>query len=259
MQRRTFLAGLGAALATPAMSTAATTKPAIFELRTVQLRNTTDNMVQRTSDFLKNSYLPALQRAGANPVGAFTNLIGPGGPQMLLLMSFSSVDAWEASAGKLEADKDYGSHLSSYTSGALGYVRMESSLFRAFEAMPQIEVPSTEGRKGGRVFELRTYESNNSLTLARKVKMFADGEIALFRKLGMTPVFFGQCIAGRNMPNLTYMLAYDDLATREKVWSAFASSPEWQKMKSQPGVSDGEIVSNISNTMLRGLPFSPIR
>jgi hypothetical protein len=72
-------------------------------------------------------------------------------------------------------------------------------------------------------------------------------------------VLFGKTIAGRNMPSLTYMLGYDDLAARDKLWKAFSSDPEWQKLRSTPGLSDAEIVSNISNTLLRPLPFSMIR
>ena len=75
----------------------------------------------------------------------------------------------------------------------------------------------------------------------------------------MTPVFFGETIVGPKMPNLTYMLAFDSLAAREKRWAAFSKDPEWRKMRSQPGVSDAGIVCNISNCILRPLPASDIR
>jgi hypothetical protein len=61
------------------------------------------------------------------------------------------------------------------------------------------------------------------------------------------------------MPCLTYMLSYDDLAARDRLWKAFGSDPEWQKLRATPGLSDAEIVSNINNTILRPLPFSTIR
>ena len=93
----------------------------------------------------------------------------------------------------------------------------------------------------------------------RKIKMFNDGEMGIFRRLGMTPVFFGQGMVGRNLPSLTYMLGFDDLASREKLWRAFGADAEWQKLRAQPGLSDAEIVSNISNQILRSLAFSPIR
>ena len=42
-------------------------------------------------------------------------------------------------------------------------------------------------------------------------------------------------------------------------WRAFGSDPQWQKLRATPGLSDPEIVSNISNSILRPLPFSPIQ
>ena len=41
--------------------------------------------------------------------------------------------------------------------------------------MPVIEPPPVEPGKPARIFELRTYESNNAATLRRKVRMFEQG------------------------------------------------------------------------------------
>lgn len=234
-------------------------KPAIIEIRRFQLRNSADNMRQKTTDFLKNSALPALARAGAGPVGVFASSIAPDGPFLLLITTYPSLAAMESIWDKVGADKEYETATAAFGSGPLGYVRMETSLLRAFRTMPGIEVPRTEPNRPARIFELRMYESNNTQTLHRKVEMFNTGEIGIFRKVGMTPVFFGQTLAGRNMPNLVYMLGYDDLAAREKAWKAFGSDPDWAKLRSTPGLSDAEIVSNISNILVSPLPFSAIR
>jgi NIPSNAP len=238
---------------------AADTKQSIIELTRLQLRNTQDAMAQRTNDFLAKVYLPALQKAGAGPVGAFGSMIAEGSPFTLIAAQYPDAATWEAASRKFSEDKELAKASDAYYGGPLQFVRAEVTLLRGFTTMPRIEVPPARADKRTHIFELRTYESNTPRTLARKIRMFDEGEIALFRKLNMTPVFFGEAIAGRNMPNLTYMLAYDDLAAREKAWSAFATHPEWEKMKSQPGVSDAEIVSNISNSILRPLPFSLIR
>jgi NIPSNAP protein len=132
-------------------------------------------------------------------------------------------------------------------------------LLRAFAGMPSIEVPSTQERQAPRIFELRTYESNSPVSLATKIRMFEEGEIAIFRRAGLQPVFFGETIAGARMPNLTYMIAFDDLAARDKNWRTFGGDPEWQKLRAKPGYGDAEIVSNISNAILRPMPFSQIR
>ena len=59
--------------------------------------------------------------------------------------------------------------------------------------------------------------------------------------------------------DLVYIVSYEDLAARDKAWRAFGADPEWQKLRARPGLSDGEIVSNISNWILSPLGFSPIR
>ena len=237
----------------------ADTKQSIIELTRLQLRNTQDAMTQRTNDFLSKVYLPAVQKVGAGPVGAFGSMIAESSPFTLIVTQYADAAAWEAASRKLAEDKELARASDAYYGGPLQFVRAEVMLLRGFATMPRIEVPPARPDKRTHIFELRTYESNNPRTLAQKIRMFDAGEIALFRKLNMTPVFFGEAIAGRNMPNLTYMLAYDDLTARDKAWGTFVSHPEWEKMKSQPGVSDAEIVSNISNSILRPLPFSMIR
>jgi hypothetical protein len=55
------------------------------------------------------------------------------------------------------------------------------------------------------------------------------------------------------------MVAYDSMAGRDKAWSAFSADPDWQKLRVQPGYADAEIVSNISNAILRPAAGSDIR
>jgi hypothetical protein len=254
MNRRNLITA-AAALSVPAPGE--TGKNAIFELRYYRLRNSTQ--IQRTSDFLAKYYMPAALRAGFGPLGFFNHLVADQGPFVLAVTSYPSISAIEAGTEKMKADKEFQKGFDDYHSGTeLSYMRMESSLLRAFDSIPNIEVPPGDGKRPPRIFELRTYESSNVRASKTKIKMFDDAEIKIFRRCGMIPVFFGETLIGRNLPNLTYMLAYDDLAARDKVWKAFAADPEWQKLRSTPGLTDPEIVSNISNSILRPLPFSPI-
>ena len=140
------------------------------------------------------------------------------------------------------------------------FVRVETSLMRAFESMPRLELPFGGGEAGrrSRLFELRIYESHSEKAALKKIEMFNIGEIEIFRKAGLMPVFFGETLIGPDMPNLTYMLVYEDMAARDKYWSTFANMPEWKKLASTPGYTDPEIVSSISNVYLRPAPFSEI-
>jgi hypothetical protein len=257
MHRRNFLAA-SAAAGLAGAAPAEAPKNAFFHLLYFYMRQGTQ--VSRTTAYLKDVWLPAAQRNGIGPVGFFSPVFAERSPFILSLASYPSFSAIESSHARMAADTEFRKGWDAYNAGDPPYIRLEGELLRAFDGMPALEVPPAGGNRPARTFELRTYESMHEKASDRKVQMFNDGEIAIFRKVGMTTVFFGQALlVGRNLPHLTYMLAYDDMAAREKAWRAFGADPDWQKLRAQPGLSDAEIVSNINNTILRPLPFSPIR
>ena len=259
MTRRAFLPAAAAGWAAGSAAAADAAKNSILELRRIQLRNSPDNQRQRNHDFLRQQ-AAAFERAGAAPTGAFSSTIASDGPFLLVLSSYPSLAALEQVQTTLAADAAYQKALDAYNGlPGLNYERMESSLLRAFDGYPNVTPPPHDGKRAARLFELRQYESNNSGTLKRKIKMFNDGEIGAFQRAGAQPVFFAESIAGPRLPNLTYMLSYQDLAARDDVWKAFGTDPEWQRLRATPGLSDAEIVSNITNYLVSPLPFSQIK
>lgn len=259
MIRQVLLAVWAAGVVAGMAAAADAPKNAILEWRRYQLRNSAENQRQRTSDFLK-AQVAAYQRAGVGPVGVFSSTIAPDGPFLLVLVSYPSLAGMEQAQTKLAADAEYQKALEAYNAQpGLNYERMESSLLRAFDGYPAVVPPPSDGKRAARLFEVRMYESNNSGTLRKKVKMFNDGEIGAFQRAGGQPVFFGETFVGARQPNLTYMLSYEDLAGRDKVWKAFGADPEWQRLRTTPGLSDADIVSNISNYLVSPLAFSQIR
>jgi hypothetical protein len=257
MTRRRFVPAAFAAGA--AASPADAEKPVFLELRRIQMRNSADNQRTRTTEFTRLQ-VAALNRAGASPVGVFASSVGPNTPFFLTVVSYPTAAAIEEVAAKLASDAEYQRAVEIYNSQpGLNYERVESSLMRTFDGYPKIVPPPGDAKRPARLFELRTYESNNTSTLRKKVKMFNDGEIAAFERSGAQPVFFAETLIGPNQPSLTYMLSYEDLAGRDKVWKAFGADPGWQKLRATPGLSDAEIVSNISNCLVTPLPFSQIR
>jgi hypothetical protein len=258
MNRRKFIASSSAAGMYTAAAAESSVKNSIYTLFYFYMRNGTQ--VERTTTYLRDTFLPAARRNGVGPVGFFSPVFGERAPYILSLAAYPGFAAVEAAHVKFAEDKDFQKGWDAYnTIGDPAYVRMEVSLLYAFDKFPAMEVPPTDAQRPPRIFELRTYESMNEKAGLKKIKMFEDGEAAIFKRVGMQTILFGRTIAGRNMPSLTYMLGYDDMAARDKQWGAFGRDPEWQKLRATPGLSDAEIVSNISNTFLRPLPFSPIR
>jgi hypothetical protein len=267
MNRRNFVAGAaGASLFAPLALDAQTPtpapngkKPMFLELRKIQLRNTTDNQRGRATEFVNEIFAPAISKAGAITVGQFSPIVAADSPFILVLSSYSSLDAYDQALTRVWSDEGYLKAAARATSGPLLFERMEVGLLRGFPSFPGIEVQPADASKPARLFEMRTYESNSMLSLKKKIKMFGDGEIDIFRKYGMAPIFFGEQIAGGRMPNLTYMVAFDNVTAREACWRGFGGSPEWKKLSSTPGLSDGEVVSNISNMLLSPLAGSQVR
>ena len=157
---------------------AAEGKPAIIELRRFQLRNTTDAMSRRTQDFLEKAYVPALKRSGATVVGAFNSVIAMESPFILLVSSFPDLAAWDTATAKVQSDSDTAKLRDEFYTGPLQYVREEVSLLRGFPGFPAVQVPAAKQGGSSHVFELRRYESNTPRSLARKIRMFDEGEHA---------------------------------------------------------------------------------
>ena len=232
-----------------------------YELRRYHLRRGPGQGL--VDAYLKDAALPAWQRAGAGPIGVFNVMIGEESPTVYVLIVHKSLDAFAAMSGRLGGDAEYQKAAAPYLNvdaGSPAFVRIDASLLRPFDGMPKLELPfgGGDGARRPRIFELRTYESHSEKAARKKIEMFNGGEIAIFRRAGMSPVFFGETLVGANMPNLTYMLVYEDMAAHDKQWSAFASDPEWKKLSTTPGYTDPEIVSNISNTYLRPTAYSQV-
>lgn len=267
MKRRQFLKSSAAAASVAATATVLNTTAAeskdspreFYELRLYHLR--TGPMQKMFDDFYRQAALPAMNRAGIGPVGVFNVLFGPDSPTMYVLMPHKSLDAFAEANDRVHADADYqklGAEFTNAPSGSPAYVRTENFLLRAFSGLPKLEVPAAAAGNQARIFELRTYESHSKKANKKKIEMFDTGEIDIFRRTGLKPVFFGETIVGPKMPNLTYMLTFENMAEREKNWAQFIADPEWKKLSTTPGYTNVEIVCNITNIFLRPTNYSQI-
>ena len=222
----------------------------------------TGTQPQRLGEFLKNAAIPALNRLGHRPVGVFEVLAGMPSPGVFVLTPSSSLAQVAGVEAGLEKDAEFMKAADAYINAPATdpvYVRQEVSLLAAFPNVPRIEVPEATQAGGRRIFELRIYESHNERAHRAKMRMFTEmGEVDIFRRVGLTPVFFARTLIGGRIPNLTYMLVHESLAAREKAWAAFGADPEWQKLRLTPGYSDAEIVSNITTIFLRPAAYSQI-
>ena len=219
-----------------------------YELRVYTLKNETQQKL--VENYFQNAAIPALNRLGSKNLGVFTELKPTGQTKLYVIIPFKSLEDFLKVQEKLTQDAAYNEAGTAYLNAPAtepAYERIESSLLRAFMYMPKIEVPE----KRSRLFELRRYESAGENAGKKKIEMFnTGGEIDIFKRVGLTPVFFGETIIGAFRPNLTYMLTFDDMAEHGRNWKSFGSDPEWKRISAIPGYADAKIVSRITSIFL---------
>jgi hypothetical protein len=266
MERRAFLAASGAAALGGAaraeeVGGAAGSAPAgvrVLELRRYRLRS--GALAARFAAYAKDALVPALVRAGLSPVGAWNVAMGPQSPTVHLLVPHPDAASVVTLAERLLEDGEYRKAAASalvLPPGEPPYLACDVSLHAGVPTMPGVEVPTGALAGKDRLFELRTYRSATEAAHLRKVEMFeAGGELALFRRVGLTPVFFGRDLAGSALPSLTYMVVFADAAAREQAWATFRDHPEWVKMRDDPRYAD--TVSSIDSSLLRPAEYSQV-
>ena len=229
-----------------------------YQLRRYQLSN--GPSAKLTHSFFQDAFIPAANRLGLRPIGSFNVAIGPNSPSLYVLVPGTSLETLALLDARLAADAEYarkGSAFLEAPASSPAYSRMESSLMIAFEGWPKIQT-SASAPSPSRTFELRTYESPSDRDHLRKVEMFNSGEFQVFHTAGFQSVFYGDTLVGSRLPNLTYMLSFDGLEQRNKLWSTFSSLPEWKKLSGSDRYAFEEIVSSITNVILTPTPYSQI-
>lgn len=266
MNRRTFVksALAAASLAELAASTNSTTRAAesdggksqYYEWRSYSFKSPEQRAL--TDSYWHDAAIPALNRLGVKPVGAFTELEGEK-PGLHILIPFDSFETFAALPSRLAEDSAYQEAGKAYLNApksAPAYDRIESSLSVAFDGMKRLDVPEAPSEEKPRVFELRTYESHSEAKGLNKVLMFNSGEIPLMKEVNLGPVFFARNLIGSRLPSLTYMVSGPNKDEHAKNWKAFFAAPTWKKLIGDSQYKDN--VSKVVSTFLKRTPYSQI-
>jgi hypothetical protein len=271
--RRAFLtSGLATSVATAVTvaggtARAAAAKREYYELRAYRLKPEAPTAV--LDGYFEKALLPALDRRGIKSVGVFTELevnktektsvAKPDAP-VWVLIPHATLDSFVTVSAELNGDpavQKAGAEYLETPKTAPAYDRIDSWLLLAFKGHPRLTLPDfSKKRLQTRVFEMRDYESHSELKARAKIAMFNEGEIEIMRDLGMSPVMFGQAIAGPNLPHLRYITSGPDLAAHLDAWKKFGPDPRWMKMKVLPQYA--EATSKNTARFLTPRPYSAI-
>ena len=107
------------------------------------------------------------------------------------------------------------------------------------------------------ILELRVYRCVPG-RLPALLKRFENTTLKLWEKHGIKQAGFFTTLIGESNQELTYMLAWESLADREKKWTAFQGDPDWISARAKTE-EDGQIVGNIVSQLLVPTSFSAVK
>jgi len=106
------------------------------------------------------------------------------------------------------------------------------------------------------IYELRIYRcvpGRKPALLSR----FENETLRIWEKHGIRQAGFWTTLIGKSSQEITYMLAWDSMAEREKRWGAFLADPEWVAVVAKTE-KDGQLVEHISQ-LLAPAAFSAVK
>ena len=258
MERRDFLqktilttAGVAGVTLASSAAKGAQSNNELYEFRVYHMRR---NLAPLDNYFSK-ALIPALNRMGVKNVGVFNETSKSEPATIYVLIPYKSFADYARILTELRADKEFEKARAEYDkipSEQAVYERYDSSLMLAFDEVPVIQLPT----KSQRLFELRIYEGYSEDAVKRKVRMFNEGEIDIFKDVKINGVFFGENISGKGLPCLTYLSVYENMEARDQAWKEFLAHPDWQKMSKLPEYAN--TVSKIHRIFLQPLPYSQV-
>ncbi len=251
---------LGIALTLPAFSQKlpSKSKSVYYKLKVYHLKDS--SQIAHISDFLKDKYLPAAHKLGQKQIGVFLEKSAQFGTNIYLFNPIASLEELNRFDADLLKDKAYAAalpDLNKYDGKNPFYQRIETMLLDAFPKMKYVKAPALKAAKADRVYELRSYESPTEELGLNKVDMFNEGnEVALFEKLGFNAVFYSRVVVGSRMPNLMYMISFENMADHDAKWNSFKDAPEWKKLSALPQYQNN--VNKIDAHFLTPMEYSDL-
>jgi len=107
------------------------------------------------------------------------------------------------------------------------------------------------------IYELRVYRCLPG-RLPALLKRFENATLKLWEKHGIRQAGFFTTLIGESNNDLTYLLQWESLAQREKLWTAFMTDPDWTAARTK-SEEDGQIVGNIVSQFLAPTAFSALK
>jgi hypothetical protein len=107
------------------------------------------------------------------------------------------------------------------------------------------------------IYELRVYRALPG-RMPALLKRFETRTCKIWDRMGIRHVGFWTTMIGACHLEMFYMLAWESLEERQRMWDLFQADPEWQQAWAE-SEKDGIIVGNVASTILSPTKFSALQ
>lgn len=107
------------------------------------------------------------------------------------------------------------------------------------------------------IYEMRLYRCV-PMRLPALLNRFQNVTLALWEKHGICQAGFFTTVVGESNNDLTYFLAWESMAERERKWTAFMNDPEWIAKRAE-SEKDGAIIAQVTSQLLAPTAFSSVK
>lgn len=249
-----------ALLATLALTTmsalAANEDTRVFEMRTYYAA---PGKLDALNARFRDHTCKLFEKHGMTNVGYWTPIDNPDN-KLIYVLAYPSRDAREKSWKEFVNDPDWKAASSTSEKDGKLVAKVEIAFLKATDYSPDVK-PSVS--TDGRVFELRTYTCTPN-NLPALDKRFRDHTTALFKKHGMTNLFYWHLDADQpNAPiTLVYILAHASQEAGAKSFDTFRADPDWVAAKEASEKAAGgslTIEGGVKSVFMRATDYSPTK
>jgi hypothetical protein len=210
----------------------------------------------RLTNYLGKTYLPALAKVHNGPTLVLEATLAARLPQVTVLTGYPSVEEMWSVRTKLDADKALEAATDAWEAEA-PFENLTSSLLRVGDYSPEL-VPLNPPPAVPRVFEMRIYHAPTWKNMRGLEWRFREGEVRILSKIGAAPILFAPTVIGDDVPNMTWITAFENEAARDKAWAAFGADPDWLKLSAESRQRYGDNPTFRQIRLYRAAAYSPI-
>jgi hypothetical protein len=198
--------------------------------------------------YLGGVVLPLMKEIQHRPGICLESIVARQSPQALVLTTFCSFDEMLATRGRVAADRSIQNRRAELEAAGV-LLEVQSQVLVATQE--RLEFPLDSDRLKAGIFEIRSYQCSNWHANP------PTGITAVLNRAGIYPIVNAASAAGEHMPQFTYVIPFESLATRHEAWSRLAADPDWIAIERQ-SERHGSCVKVTAKSIYKLAPYSQL-